>query len=60
MRNAIPNENSPSIQATVASYVGIDRLASAAGGMGKRYAVRTKPLVRRTLRVREVRRLGST
>jgi hypothetical protein len=39
MRNAIPNENSPSIQATVASYVGIDRLESAAGAMGKRYAV---------------------
>ena len=39
MRNAIPNENSPSIQATAASYVGIDRLESAARAMGKRYAV---------------------
>jgi hypothetical protein len=39
VRNEIPGENSPSIQATVASYVGIDRQESAAGAMGKRYAV---------------------
>jgi hypothetical protein len=45
MRNAIPNENSPSIQATVASYVGIDRVESTAGAMGKHYAV-TEDLVR--------------
>ena len=35
VRNAIPGENSPSIQATVASYVEIDRQESAAGAMGK-------------------------
>ena len=38
-RNAIPGGNSPSIQATVASYVGIDRQESAAGAVGNRYAV---------------------
>jgi len=35
VRNEIPGENSPSILATVASYVEIDRQESAAGAMGK-------------------------
>ena len=39
MGNAIPNENSSSILATVASYVGIDRQESAAGAISKQYAV---------------------
>ena len=34
VRNEIPGENSPSIQATVASYGGIDRQESAAAAMG--------------------------